>query len=128
MAYSKEDKAIIKALKAADVKLEGDETSEQLADLAAANQIKLDKEANDEVTERSEIEGVPEQLPPQMAQSANGKSKYPVFFAKTFKGKNFIYGPNGVRVSHGEHTPANIGSTIARFNQSIHNNHRFADR
>ncbi len=124
--YTKEEKKTIKALKEAGAVLSGEETSEEIANLAAAQKI-VDDEANEEeVGERATIEGVPEKLPAQLEEDGKGK-KFPVFFTASFKGLSYVYGPNGVRHSAGL-DPKYAARACASFNILERQKHRVIEK
>lgn len=97
--YTKEDKKIIKRLKAAGQELTGEESSEELATL---NTVLDQEEGAEGATEAEEIDGVPNKLPVQSETiSIAGKDHaLPVFFVATVKGgKKALYDYEGRRVS-----------------------------
>ncbi len=97
VVHTKADKVTIKSLEEAGVELKGDETSEELETLAAAQSMKGDDEAG----VQEEVEGVPNQLPPRTEpRSLAGKTvNFPVHFVAAVKGGFALYNETGKRIS-----------------------------
>lgn len=96
--YSKEDKAMIKKLKAAEIDLTGEESSDEIKTLSD----QLDLNSIEPGTEQEEIDGVPNILPIRTEEiEVGGKvHQLPVFFVATVKGgKMALYSYTGQRTS-----------------------------
>lgn len=96
--YTKEDKAIIKTLKAAKVELTGEESPDEIKTMLGQYEI----DGAEEATEAEEVDGVPNKLPIRTEGIViNGKEhSLPVFFVATVKGgKQALYDYQGKRVS-----------------------------
>lgn len=99
MAYTKEDKAIIKQLTEGEVVLTGEETSEELKTMLDSFVL----EGGDAPTEQEVVDGVPNKLPIRTEDLLiNGKvHKLPIYFVAALQGgKQAMYAPTGQRASH----------------------------
>lgn len=98
MAYSVEDKKLIKKLKAAGVELTGEESSEELQTKDQAQSL----EEKEDSGEAEEVEGIPNNLPIRTTpvKIGNADVKLAIFFVATVKGgKQALYDYEGRRVS-----------------------------